>query len=93
MVDAVADDKDAVIDAFRAAKEFERVGNSAHVELHGVSVEADRNGSVFSQPLSHLGFILRYFQASGDHCSDFGFVKVTDFVFAVVGIIFFEFQA
>ena len=48
----------------RTAEELEGMADPAHVELHGVGVEADRDGPILGQPLRHLRLILGDFNAA-----------------------------
>ena len=59
-----SDDEDSVVDSAARAQELEGVRDAAHVELHGVGVEADRDGPILGQPLRHLRLILGDFNAA-----------------------------
>ena len=47
-----------MIDSIGAAEELEGVAHTALVELHGVGIETDRDGTVLEKPLGHLSLIL-----------------------------------
>ena len=82
----------------RAAEELPWVGYTAFVELHSVSVQADRDWAVLEEPLKckskkrpllveylgHLGLILWDFNSSGDSYSHFTSVVLASFILTVI---------
>ena len=59
-----------MIDAAAGAEELEGVRDAAHVELHRVGVDPDRDRPVLHQPRSHLGLVLGHADATSDRCLD-----------------------
>lgn len=55
-----------MIDAAARAQELEGVRDAAHVELHRVGVDADRDWTVRHQPLRHLRLVARHAHAARD---------------------------
>ena len=55
-----------MVDAAAGAEELEGVRDPAHVELHRVGVDPDRDGPVLHEPLGHLRLVGGHADAAGD---------------------------
>jgi len=81
-----ANNQHSVVNAISAAEELPRVRNTAFVELHCVCIQANGNWTVFEEPLSHLGFVLRDFHPSSDSHCHLASVVLASLILAIIPI-------
>lgn len=63
-VNAVSNDQYSMVQVLWVAEELKWMTNTAHVELHSISVDTDGNRSVLYQPFSHIRLV-----TANVHCS------------------------
>lgn len=92
-MDAVSHDEHPMVQIAGVAQHLPRMRDSAKVELHGVSVDPDRDGSVLDEPLRHLRLVGGDVESTGDGHSSLRLVEVASLVGSVVRVVLLGLQA
>jgi len=81
-----------MVQGIGVTEEGERMTDASHVELHCEGIESDRDGTILDKPLSHLGFVLRYFYTSSHPDGHFGPVEHASLILPIVPILLLRLQ-